>query len=106
MIRFAQSAAAVLFLTFAASADEAAIRGEAVVEQWCRLCHLRADDPPDSVMAPRFEEIVRREGRDEAYFTRFLKEDHFPMTTYRLFDTEKADVVAWLLALQKTQTKN
>jgi hypothetical protein len=72
-----------------------------VVEQWCRLCHLRAGDPPDPVMAPRFEEIVRRDGRDEAYFTRFLKEDHFPMTTYRLFDTEKADVVAWLLALQK-----
>lgn len=106
MIRFILGGAAVLSLTLATSADEAAMRGEAVVEQWCRLCHLRADDPPDPVMAPRFEEIVQRGGRDEAYFTRFLKEDHFPMTTYRLFDSEKADVVAWLLALQKTQTKN
>ena len=51
-------------------------------------------------MAPRFEDIVRREGRDNAYFTRFLKEDHFPMTTYRLFDSEKMDVVAWLMDLQ------
>ena len=105
MIRFALGAAAALFLTSAAPADGAAARGEAVVEQWCRLCHLRADDPPDPVMAPRFEDIVRREGRDEAYFSRFLKEDHFPMTTFRLFDNEKADVVAWLMALQNQQTK-
>jgi len=105
MIRFALCAAATLFLPSAALADEASVRGEAVVEQWCRLCHLRANDPPDPVMAPRFENIVRREGRDEAYFTRFLKEDHFPMTTFRLFDDEKADVVAWLMALQEQQTK-
>lgn len=56
-------------------------------------------------MAPRFEDVVRREGRDETYFTRFLKEDHFPMTTFRLFDNEKADIVAWLMTLQKKQTK-
>lgn len=86
-----------------AKADDAAARGEAVVEQWCRFCHLHASDPPDPVMAPRFEDIVRRQGHDEAYFTQFLKEDHFPMTTFRLFDNEKADVVAWLMALQKEQ---
>jgi len=51
--------------------------------------------------APAFEKIVRREGRDEAYFARFMQEDHFPMTTFRLFDHEKADVVAYLLALQR-----
>lgn len=105
MIRFALGAAAALLLASATLADEAAQRGEAVVEQWCRLCHLRADDPPDPVMAPRFEDIVLRDGRDEAYFIRFLKEDHFPMTTFRLFDNEKADVVAWLMALQKKQTE-
>jgi len=86
-----------------AKADDTIARGEAVVEQWCRLCHLRASDTPDPVMAPRFEDIVRRQGRDEAYFTQFLNEDHFPMTTYRLFDNEKADVVAWLMALQEEQ---
>lgn len=103
MIRFALSGLAALCMTTIASADDAATRGEAIVEQWCRLCHLRASDPPDPVMAPRFEDIVRREGRDEAYFTQFLKEDHFPMTTFRLFDNEKADVVAWLMALQEKQ---
>lgn len=44
---------------------------------------------------------MRREGRDEAYFARFMQEDHFPMTTFRLFDHENADVVAYLLALQR-----
>jgi hypothetical protein len=52
-------------------------------------------------MGPPFEQIVQREGRDEAYFTRFVQEDHFPMTTFRLFDHEKADVVAYLMALQR-----
>ncbi len=45
-----------------------------------------------------------REGRDEAYFLRFMQEDHFPMTTFRLFDHEKADVVAYLMALQRAGT--
>ncbi|MFZ2101953.1 MAG: cytochrome c [Oricola sp.] len=85
-----------------AHADNAAVeRGAAVIEQWCRMCHLRATDKPDPVMAPPYEEIVLREGRDRAYFERFLKEEHFPMTTFRLFDNEKADVVAYLMALQK-----
>ena len=84
-----------------ASADEAAARGEKVVDQWCRLCHLRIADPPNSDMAPPYEEIVKRPGRDEDYFVRFLEEDHFPMTIYRLFDNEKRDVVAYLLSLQR-----
>lgn len=88
-----------------ASADDAVARGAAVVEQWCRDCHLRADDPPDPVMAPPYEEIVMREGRDRAYFWRFVHEDHFPMTTFRLFENEKQDVVDWLMALQKEQRK-
>lgn len=103
MLRF------VLLIAFALSAsasraDDAAVKhGEAVIEQWCRLCHLRATDKPDPVMAPPFEEIVLREGRDRAYFTRFLKEDHFPMTTFRLFDDEKADVVEYLMSLRKAE---
>ena len=89
-----------LSLTSPAPADEAAARGEKVVDQWCRLCHLRATDPPNPDMAPPYEEIVRRPGRDEAYFVQFLEEDHFPMTIYRLFDDEKRDVVAYLLSLK------
>lgn len=84
-----------------AHADDAAARGEQVVEQWCRMCHLHATDKPDANMAPPYEEIVLRPGRDEPYFVRFMQEDHFPMTTFRLFDHEKADVVAYLMALQR-----
>ena len=86
----------------AAIADEAAVaRGSKAVDQWCRVCHLGAHDKPDPQMAPRYEDIVRRPGRDEAYFTKFLAEDHFPMTIYRLFDDEKRDVVAYLMSLKK-----
>jgi mono/diheme cytochrome c family protein len=88
-----------------ALADDAVSRGAAVVEQWCRQCHLRADDPPDPVMAPSYEELVLREGRDRAFYRRFMREDHFPMTTFRLFEHEKDDVVAWLMALQKEQLR-
>jgi mono/diheme cytochrome c family protein len=79
----------------------AAARGKAVVDQWCRECHLRASDRPDPVMAPRYEDIVRRPGRDEAYFRKFLHEDHFPMTIFRLREDEKRDVLAYLMALKK-----
>ncbi|WP_029077159.1 c-type cytochrome [Kaistia adipata] len=79
----------------------AAARGKAVVDQWCRECHLRANDKPNPDMAPRYEDIVRRTGRDEAYFRKFLSTDHFPMTIYRLFEDEKRDVVAYLMSLKK-----
>lgn len=84
-----------------AQADAAATRGKQVVDQWCRMCHLRAGDKPDPTMAPRYEDIVRRPGRNEAYFTKFLAGDHFPMTIYRLFDDEKRDVVAYLMSLKQ-----
>ena len=84
-----------------AVADDAATRGAGVLDEWCRMCHQRVTDKPDRDMAPPFEHVVRREGRDEAYFVRFMQEDHFPMTTFRLFDHEKADVVAYLMALQR-----
>ena len=84
----------------AGEAEEAAARGAQVVEEWCRMCHQRIGDRRDPDMAPPFEEIVLRPGRDEAFFVRFMQEDHFPMTVFRLFDHEKADVVAWLLSLR------
>lgn len=99
-LRLAVIAAVALIGVNPSPADEAAARGEKVVDQWCRLCHLRASDPPNPDMAPPYEEIVQRPGRDEAYFVRFLEEDHFPMTIYRLFAHEKRDVVAYLLSLK------
>lgn len=92
--------AVALFPAGEASAD-AASRGAAVVEQWCRLCHVHAGEKQGADMAPPFEEIVKRPGHDEAFFIRFLHEDHFPMTTYRLFEDEKRDVVAWLMSLKQ-----
>ncbi|MGB3389428.1 MAG: hypothetical protein WBA88_15750 [Pseudaminobacter sp.] len=91
----------MLCVAGSAHADDAAARGEQVVEQWCRMCHLRATDAAEPDMAPPYEEIVRRPGRDEAYFVRFMQEDHFPMTIFRLFDHEKADVVVYLMELQR-----
>ena len=89
-----------------ALADKAAVkRGQAVVDEWCRGCHLRPADAPDPDMAPPYEEIVTWTGRDRAWFEKFLHDDHFPMTTFRLFENEKADVVEWLLDLQKKQMK-
>ena len=97
--------AGVLFATVAPdqaiSQDQAASkRGEAVVEQWCRLCHQRAGDRPDPDMAPPFEELVGRPGRDRAFYLSFMAADHFPMPIFRLFENEKSDVVEYLLSLQ------
>lgn len=80
-------------------------RGEAVIDQWCRTCHQRASDKPDPDMAPPYEQIVLRPDRTWTYFVQFLKEDHFPMTTYRLFDSEREDVVAYLMGLQNAELK-
>ncbi|MGJ8571362.1 MAG: hypothetical protein ACSHXI_11755 [Hoeflea sp.] len=86
----------------AAAADPAAVaRGQAVVDEWCRDCHVREGEKLTADMAPPYSMIVAIEGRDRAWFEAFLEADHFPMTTFRLFDHEKADVVEWLLDLQK-----
>ena len=86
----------------AATADPAAVkRGQAVVDEWCRDCHVREGEKLTADMAPPYSMIVGIEGRDRAWFEAFLEADHFPMTTFRLFDHEKADVVEWLLDLQK-----
>lgn len=96
---------AALYFLPAVHADDAATRGAEVVDQWCRVCYQRVTDKPHPDMAPPYEEIVRWEGRDKAYFVQFMQEDHFPMTTFRLFHHEKADVVAYLMALQRNGMK-
>lgn len=87
----------------AGAQPEAAKRGAAVVEQWCRLCHVRKQDPVKPGMGAAFETIVLRADRSAAYFAAFLRNDHFPMTTFRLFDHEKADVVAYLTWLAESE---
>lgn len=98
---------AALLMPLAASpalADRAAVkRGQKVVDEWCRDCHVREGAKLTADMAPSYSMIVSIEGRDRAWFEAFLEADHFPMTTFRLFDHEKADVVEWLLDLQRRQ---
>ncbi len=87
-----------------AVADNAGIeRGNAVIEQWCRTCHQRVANPLNPDGAPTFETIAMRPGRTEAYLTRFMDKDHFPMTTFRLFDHEKRDVIAYIVALKNAK---
>ena len=76
------------------------ITGSDVVEKWCRACHLPPDAPLREGGAPAFESIVRRPGRTATYLRAFLDEDHFPMTTYRLFPHEKDLVVIYLDSLR------
>jgi hypothetical protein len=54
-------------------------------------------------MAPPYADIVASKAATAPGSRQFLKDDHFPMTTFRLFDHEKADVVEWLLDLQRRQ---
>ncbi|MBZ0218461.1 MAG: cytochrome c [Fimbriimonadaceae bacterium] len=86
--------------TATAQPVNAAERGKAVIDKWCRMCHVRTDAEKSPDMAPPFREIVRRPGRNPAYLRKFLDEDHFPMSTYRLFDHEKDEVVAYLMSLK------
>lgn len=58
-------------------------------------------DTPDLDMAPAYEEIVRREGRDEANFCAVRAGRPFSYDNLRLFDHEKADVIAYLMTLQR-----
>ena len=74
-------------------------KGKTVAEAWCAECHLVAPEQTEtrSVDAPSFALIAAR--RDEAFLRAFLAEQHLPMPTFRLFDAEKADVIAYIATL-------
>lgn len=84
--------------TTAAAGDP--VNGRLVVEKWCSLCHSVNGVNTDPDRAPTFEQIANRDGRDRAYLSRMVHEDHFPMTTFRLLEDEKRDVVAFILSLR------
>jgi mono/diheme cytochrome c family protein len=75
-------------------------RGRVLTQQWCSLCHAETAAETGENMEAPFEELVVRPGRDAARLRAFLDEDHFPMTTFRLFAHEKDDVAAYLLDLR------
>lgn len=83
----------------AGAGDEA--NGRRIVEKWCSQCHAQTGVETSPDRAPTFEQIASREERDERYLRGFLNVDHFPMTTYRLFDHEKDDVAALIHSLRK-----
>jgi hypothetical protein len=50
--------------------------------------------------APAFAGIVARPEVNQAYLARFMEVQHLPMTTFRLYSDEKADVAAYMLSLK------
>jgi len=84
----------------AAGDAASARRGLKIVDQWCKLCHSIEGRETNPDRAPTFAQVAERKGRTRKYFRMFLEQDHFPMPTYRLFEHEKRDVVAFLLWLQ------
>lgn len=95
--------AAFLTLEIAPARAADPVKGRLVVEKWCALCHSLQGIETAPDRAPTFEQIANRDGRNKAYLTRIVHEDHFPMTTFRLFEDEKRDVVAFILTLKHEQ---
>jgi mono/diheme cytochrome c family protein len=112
-----QLVAALAFLALAivgcASADRGSgepPRGHALAERWCSECHhVSPQDPTGmraghvlapSVTAPDFAQIAQRPYADEAYLERFMGELHLPMPIYRLSQSERSDLVAYILSLK------
>ena len=88
--------------TATAAAD--IVRGRAVTEQWCSTCHAETQAQTGPDMEVPFEAIAVRPWVEPARLRAFLDEDHFPMTTFRLFPDEKDDVAAYLMALRARQS--
>ena len=83
---------------------ESAAKGLTIAETWCADCHRvkaeqRAVARPD-MRAPEFAAIAARPEVNSGYLTRFMEVQHLPMSTFRLYSDEKADVVAYILSLK------
>jgi mono/diheme cytochrome c family protein len=87
-----------------AARTESAAKGLTIAEKWCADCHrVKAEQRrvarPD-MRAPAFAAIAARPEVNAGYLTRFMEVQHLPMTTFRLYSDEKADVVAYILSLK------
>jgi mono/diheme cytochrome c family protein len=94
-------AAAWLLPASGMAQETAAERGLAITQQWCSVCHAETAVETGPNMELSFEELVVRPGRDGTRLRALMDEDHFPMTTFRLFADEKDDVVAYLVRLRR-----
>lgn len=99
--RFLLVGAAWFFLSSSFALASDAERGRAIAEQWCSVCHAETVAETGQDMEAPFEELVVRPGRDGPRLRALMDEDHFPMTTFRLFADEKDDVVAYLVSLRR-----
>lgn len=100
------AALALLLLGHPALAGDADA-GRVVTQQWCSTCHAetaaQATTRRSEDMAPPFESVAMRLWIEPVRLRAFLDEDHFPMTTFRLYAHEKDDVTAYLMALRQRQ---
>ncbi len=86
----------------AAGADDTAIeRGRVVAQQWCSVCHAETAAQTGENMELSFEELANRPLNNADRLRALMDENHFPMTTFRLFDHEKDDVVTYLVSLRQ-----
>ena len=114
-MRIETGLAAILALTAAACAPkpqpaspaasaESAAKGLTLAEKWCAECHRVKVEQRTvaraSMGAPEFAAIAARPEVNGAYLARFMEVQHLPMTTFRLYSDEKADVVAYILSLK------
>ena len=102
-LRFLLIGAAWLLLSGGLVQAADAERGRIVAEQWCSVCHAETAAETGQDMEASFEELVARPGLDSIRLRALMDEDHFPMTTFRLFADEKDDVVAYLVGLKRQQ---
>lgn len=83
---------------------ESAAKGLTIAEKWCADCHIvKAEQrrvARAEMKAPPFAAIAARPEVDARYLARFMEVQHLPMTTFRLYSDEKADVVAYILGLK------
>ena len=79
-----------------------AANGRRLAEQWCAECHRVS---PEQLMtdratsAPDFVAIARTYSADPARLRDRLAEDHLPMPTFRLWESEKEDLAAYIRSL-------
>lgn len=103
VLRLTCAALTLLPSAYATAGDADA--GKAVAQQWCGACHVetvaQAATQTGEDRAPPFETIAMRPWIEAERLRAFLDEDHFPMTTFRLFADEKDDVTAYLMALRQ-----
>ena len=86
---------------------ESAAKGLTIAEKWCADCHrVKAEQgrvARRDMGAPEFAAIAARPEVNTDYLRRFMEVQHLPMTTFRLYSDEKADVVAYILSLKSAR---